>query len=73
MKLIAISPLQASKTNKNAAYPFSDQENQGTCFSMQDKAEAVHKVIQKAENSACLLRKRGAVANDAKPGVCACL
>lgn len=53
--------------------PFQTKKNQGTCFSMQDKAEAEHKVIQKAENSACLLRKRGAVANDAKPGVCACL
>lgn len=73
MKLIAISPPQSSKTNKNAACPFSDQENQGICFSMQDKAEAEHKVIQKAENSASLLRKRGTVANDAKPGVCACL
>lgn len=40
---------------------------------MEDKAEAEHQLIQKAENSASLLRGRGAVANGAKHGVCACL
>lgn len=32
-----------------------DQENQGTGFAMEDKAEAQHQLIQKAENSVSLL------------------
>lgn len=52
--------------------PVADQENWGTVFSVEDKAEAEH-LFKRQKIHRLFYKGRGTVAKDANTGVCACL